>query len=78
MKGFFDNIWVLRISWLLIVVGLIGLVACGVSQEDINKGIVLILTAIVAAAAVVVWIFGKRKEDQLRELQMKKLNENKG
>lgn len=78
MKGFFDNIWVLRISWLLVVAGLIGLVACGVSQEDINKGIALILTAIVAAAAVVVWIFGKRKEDQLRELQMKKLNENKG
>jgi len=71
MKGFFDNIWVQRISWLLIAVGLAGLIACGVTQETINKGIALILAAIVAVSAVIVWIFGKKQADKVAELEGK-------
>lgn len=72
MKGFLDNVWVQRISWLLIAVGLAGLIATGVTQETINKGIALILAAIIAVSAVVVWIFGKKQADKIAELEGKK------
>lgn len=62
MKGFFDNVLVQRICWLLAAAGLAGLIACGVTQETISKGVAFMFAAIVAVSAVIVWVFGKNRQ----------------
>lgn len=68
---FFKNKIVRIVAWSMITLGIVALLLGGITQDEINKGVVLIFAAIVAVGAVIAFICGKSDS-----LDLKKLNKN--
>ena len=65
---FFKQKWVKIAAWCMLAVSLAILVLSGMTQEEINKGIVLIFGVIAAVAAVVAFIVGQLQKDETKKL----------